>query len=36
MIIGLDVGGTHADVVLLGNEGVINEIKVPTTFSTRS
>lgn len=30
MIIGLDVGGTHADVVLLGNEGVINEIKVPT------
>lgn len=30
MIIGLDVGGTHADVVLLGNEGVINELKVPT------
>ena len=30
MIIGLDVGGTHADVVLLGNEGVLNEIKVPT------
>ncbi len=30
MIIGLDVGGTHADVVLLGNEGVINEVKVPT------
>ena len=30
MIIGLDVGGTHTDVVLLGNEGVINEIKVPT------
>lgn len=30
MIIGLDVGGTHADAVLLGNEGVINEIKVPT------
>jgi N-methylhydantoinase A/oxoprolinase/acetone carboxylase beta subunit len=30
MIIGLDVGGTHADVVLLGNEGVLNEVKVPT------
>lgn len=30
MIIGLDVGGTHTDVVLLGNEGVINELKVPT------
>ena len=30
MIIGLDVGGTHTDVVLLGNEGVVNEIKVPT------
>jgi N-methylhydantoinase A/oxoprolinase/acetone carboxylase beta subunit len=30
MIIGLDVGGTHADVVLLGNEGVLNELKVPT------
>jgi N-methylhydantoinase A len=30
MIIGLDVGGTHTDVVLLGHEGVINEIKVPT------
>jgi len=30
MIIGLDVGGTHTDVVLLGNEGVINEVKVPT------
>ncbi|RLC28378.1 MAG: hydantoinase/oxoprolinase family protein, partial [Deltaproteobacteria bacterium] len=30
MIIGLDVGGTHADVVLLGNEGLIREVKVPT------
>jgi N-methylhydantoinase A/oxoprolinase/acetone carboxylase beta subunit len=33
MIIGLDVGGTHTDVVLLGNEGVINELKVPTNPS---
>ena len=30
MIIGLDVGGTHTDVVLLGDEGLINETKVPT------
>ncbi len=30
MIIGLDVGGTHTDVVLLGDAGLINEIKVPT------
>lgn len=30
MIIGLDVGGTHADVVLLGNEGLVREVKVPT------
>ena len=30
MIIGLDVGGTHTDVVLLGDEGLISEIKVPT------
>lgn len=30
MIIGLDVGGTHADVVLLGNEGILREIKIPT------
>ena len=30
MIIGLDVGGTHADVVLLGDQGLIKEIKVPT------
>jgi len=31
MIIGLDVGGTHTDVVLLSNEsGLINVAKVPT------
>jgi len=30
MIIGLDVGGTHTDVVLLGDEGVRAQIKVPT------
>ena len=30
MIIGLDVGGTHTDVVLLGNEGLIQEAKLPT------
>ncbi len=30
MIIGLDVGGTHTDVVLLGQEGLIREIKTPT------
>jgi N-methylhydantoinase A len=30
MIIGLDVGGTHADVVLLGDSGLVREIKVPT------
>ena len=31
MIIGLDVGGTHTDVVLLSNEsGLINAAKVPT------
>ena len=30
MIIGLDVGGTHTDVVLLGEEGPVQEIKVPT------
>ncbi|PIE67025.1 MAG: hydantoinase [Deltaproteobacteria bacterium] len=38
MIIGLDVGGTHTDVVLLGAEGLIRQIKVPTNpddlFST--
>ena len=30
MIIGLDVGGTHTDVVLLGNEGLLNAVKVHT------
>ena len=30
MIIGLDVGGTHTDVVLVGRNGLIKEIKVPT------
>jgi N-methylhydantoinase A/oxoprolinase/acetone carboxylase beta subunit len=30
MIIGLDVGGTHTDVVLLGKNGPEREIKVPT------
>lgn len=30
MIIGLDVGGTHTDAVLIGTEGVVNEVKVPT------
>ncbi|MDL2321777.1 hydantoinase/oxoprolinase family protein [Desulfosarcina sp. OttesenSCG-928-B08] len=30
MIIGLDVGGTHADVVLLGEEGLVRQAKVPT------
>ncbi len=30
MIIGLDVGGTHTDVVLLGEDGVEREVKVVT------
>ena len=30
MIIGLDVGGTHTDVVLLGNKGLLRAVKVPT------
>jgi N-methylhydantoinase A/oxoprolinase/acetone carboxylase beta subunit len=30
MIIGLDVGGTHTDVVLLGNEGLMGSVKIPT------
>jgi N-methylhydantoinase A len=33
MIIGLDVGGTHTDVVLLTKEGIVREIKVPTDTS---
>lgn len=30
MIIGLDVGGTHTDVVLIGDEGLEKQVKVPT------
>jgi len=30
MIIGLDVGGTHTDVVLLGENGIHRQAKVPT------
>ena len=30
MIIGLDVGGTHTDVVLLGREGLVRKYKVRT------
>jgi len=30
MIIGLDVGGTHTDVVLLGNEGLVGSVKIAT------
>jgi N-methylhydantoinase A/oxoprolinase/acetone carboxylase beta subunit len=30
MIIGLDVGGTHTDVVLVGRDGLIKEVKIPT------
>ncbi len=30
MIIGLDVGGTHTDVVLLGSPGLLNAVKVHT------
>ena len=33
MIIGLDVGGTHTDVVLLDQQGVKRDIKVPTDAS---
>jgi N-methylhydantoinase A/oxoprolinase/acetone carboxylase beta subunit len=33
MIIGLDVGGTHTDVVLVDRNGLIKEIKVPTDSS---
>ena len=31
MIIGLDVGGTHTDVVLLNKNGIQRDLKVPTT-----
>jgi N-methylhydantoinase A/oxoprolinase/acetone carboxylase beta subunit len=30
MIIGLDVGGTHTDVVLLNSEGILKDAKIPT------
>ncbi|MGD2271814.1 MAG: hydantoinase/oxoprolinase family protein [Desulfobacterales bacterium] len=30
MIIGLDVGGTHTDVVLLSDAGVVESVKIPT------
>jgi N-methylhydantoinase A/oxoprolinase/acetone carboxylase beta subunit len=30
MIIGLDVGGTHTDAILLSKEGVVRTVKVPT------
>ncbi|UCF94224.1 MAG: hydantoinase/oxoprolinase family protein [Desulfobacterales bacterium] len=33
MIIGLDVGGTHTDVVLLGEGGLLKAAKVPTDDS---
>jgi N-methylhydantoinase A/oxoprolinase/acetone carboxylase beta subunit len=33
MIIGLDVGGTHTDVVLIGKDGLEKQIKVSTDTS---
>jgi N-methylhydantoinase A len=33
MIIGLDVGGTNTDVVLIGNDRILRQIKVPTDHS---
>jgi len=33
MIIGLDVGGTHTDIVLVGEKGLERKIKVPTDTS---
>lgn len=33
MILGLDVGGTHTDAVLLGDNGLEKEVKVPTDSS---
>jgi N-methylhydantoinase A/oxoprolinase/acetone carboxylase beta subunit len=30
MIIGLDMGGTHTDVVLLDRKGLVRDVKVPT------
>lgn len=33
MLIGLDVGGTHTDVVLIGKDGPVKEVKVATDTS---
>jgi len=33
LVIGLDVGGTHTDVVLLDKKGIIRQVKVPTDTS---
>ena len=33
MIIGLDVGGTHTDAILLTKQGLLRQIKVPTDRS---
>lgn len=33
MIIGLDVGGTHADAVLIDNDRIIRQVKIPTDHS---
>lgn len=33
MIIGLDVGGTHTDVILMDNEQLLKEVKIPTDSS---
>ncbi|MBW2635829.1 MAG: hydantoinase/oxoprolinase family protein [Deltaproteobacteria bacterium] len=33
MIIGLDVGGTHTDVVLLDRQGIVRDVKVTTDAS---
>ena len=33
MIIGLDVGGTHTDVVLIGEDSILKHAKVPTDHS---
>ena len=34
MIIGLDVGGTHTDAVLIAQQGLEKEVKVLTDEST--
>ncbi|MDY0282483.1 MAG: hydantoinase/oxoprolinase N-terminal domain-containing protein, partial [Salinivirgaceae bacterium] len=33
MIIGLDVGGTHTDAVLIGKDCILRQVKVPTDSS---